>query len=66
MSKTWTDDAPAPEILQEVAHLKDPFTYRLKKAVLGKPLNRHLLSHQKLSKIFALGVLSSDCISSSA
>jgi amino acid transporter len=66
MSKTWTDDAPAPQILQEVAHLKDPFTYRLKKAMLGKPLNRHLLSHQKLSKVFALGILSSDCISSSA
>jgi len=33
---------------------------------LGNPLNRHTLSHQRLSKRFALGVLSSDCISSSA
>ncbi len=66
MPKSWTDAAPAPEILKEQAHLKDPLSYKLKKAVLGKPLNRHLLSHQRLSKVFALGVLSSDCISSSA
>ena len=52
--------------LQEHAHLKDPFLYRLKKAVLGGPLNRHSLGHQRLSKKFALGILSSDCISSSA
>ncbi len=66
MPKSWTDSAPAPEILKEQAHLKDPISYKLKKAILGKPLNRHLLSHQRLSKVFALGVLSSDCISSSA
>jgi amino acid transporter len=52
--------------LQEHAHLRDPLSYRIKKAFLGKPLNRHTLSHQRLSKIFALGILSSDCISSSA
>lgn len=66
MPKSWTDEAPAPQALQEHAHLKDPLTYRLKKALLGRPLNRHLLSHQRLSKVFALGILSSDCISSSA
>jgi amino acid transporter len=53
-------------VLQEHAQLKDPFSYRLKKALLGNPLNRHSLSHQRLSKTFALGILSSDCISSSA
>jgi len=52
--------------LQEHAHLRDTLSYRIKKAFLGKPLNRHTLSHQRLSKIFALGILSSDCISSSA
>lgn len=66
MPKAWTDDAPQPMALQEHAHLKDPFLYRLKKAVLGGPLNRHSLGHQRLSKKFALGILSSDCISSSA
>ncbi|MCX6434488.1 MAG: amino acid permease, partial [Actinobacteria bacterium] len=30
------------------------------------PLNRHSLGHQRLSKRYALGILSSDCISSSA
>ena len=53
-------------VLKEHAQLRDPFTYRLKKAFLGNPLNRHSLSHQRLSKTFALGILSSDCISSSA
>jgi amino acid transporter len=66
MPRTWTDNAPPPQILQERSHLKDPLTYNIKKALLGKPLNRHLLSHQRLSKVFALGILSSDCISSSA
>ena len=66
MPKAWTDDAPEPMALQEHAHLRDPLSYRIKKAFLGKPLNRHTLSHQRLSKVFALGILSSDCISSSA
>jgi amino acid transporter len=66
MPKSWIDEAPAPQILKEQAHLKDPFSYKVKKILLGKPLNRHLLSHQRLSKVFALGILSSDCISSSA
>lgn len=66
MPKAWIDEAPAPQVLREHAHLKDPLSYKVKKAILGKPLNRHLLSHQRLSKVFALGILSSDCISSSA
>ena len=66
MPKAWTDDAPQPMALQEHAHLKDPFLYRLKKAVLGGPLNRHSLDHQRLKKRYALGILASDCISSSA
>ena len=66
MPKSWTDDALVPMALQEHAHLEDPFTYKLKKLFLGNPLNRHSLSHQRLSKRFALGILSSDCISSSA
>jgi amino acid transporter len=53
-------------ILQDHAHLRDPLSYKIKKALLGKPLNRHTLSHQRLSKLFALGILSSDCISSAA
>jgi amino acid transporter len=52
--------------LKEHAHLNDPISYKLKRLLLGNPLNRHTLSHQRLSKRFALGVLSSDCISSSA
>lgn len=63
---SWTDDAPEPVVLQEHAHLRDPFTYRLKKFLLGAPLNRHSLNEQRLSKRRAFGILSSDCISSSA
>lgn len=66
MTKSWTDNAPAPMALKEHAHLKDPISYKVKRLFLGNPLNRHTLSHQRLSKKFALGVLSSDCISSSA
>ena len=40
--------------------------YRLKRAVLGPPLVTGQLHEEKLSKRTALGVLSSDCISSSA
>jgi amino acid transporter len=66
VAKSWTDDAPTPRALKEHAHLRDPFTYRLKKFLLGAPLNRHTLDEQRLSKRRAYGILSSDCISSSA
>ncbi|MEJ6578144.1 MAG: amino acid permease [Actinomycetota bacterium] len=66
MPKSWTDDAPEPMALQEHAHLADPLSYRIKRRLLGNPLNRHTLSHQRLKKRYALGILSSDCISSSA
>ncbi|MCX6428155.1 MAG: amino acid permease [Actinobacteria bacterium] len=66
MPKSWTDGAPAPAVLKEHAHLKDPFLYKVKRRILGNPLNRHSLGHQRLAKRYALGILSSDCISSSA
>ena len=66
MPKSWTDDATTPVVLQDHAHLKDSFFYTLKHRLLGNPLNRHSLGHQRLSKRYALGILSSDCISSSA
>ena len=66
MPKSWTDDAPDPEVRKDQAHLKDTFFYTTKRRFLGNPLNRHSLSHQRLKKRFALGILSSDCISSSA
>jgi len=64
--KSWTDDAPTPVVLQDHAHLKDSLAYTVKRRILGNPLNRHSLGHQRLKKRFALGILSSDCISSSA
>ena len=66
MPKSWTDGAPAPVALQDHAHLKDPLSYKIKRRLLGSALNRHTLSHQRLDKKYALGILSSDCISSSA
>lgn len=66
VAKSWTDGAPTPVALQEHAHLKDPLRYKIKRAFLGAPHNRHSLSHQRLDKKYALGILSSDCISSSA
>jgi hypothetical protein len=64
--KSWTDDAQAPEVLKDHAHLKDSPFYTIKRRLLGNPLNRHSLNHQRLSKRYGLGILSSDCISSSA
>jgi len=66
VAKSWTDDAPQPVALKDHAHVKDSFSYRVKRFFLGGALNRHTLSHQRLSKRYALGILSSDCISSSA
>jgi amino acid transporter len=64
--KSWTDGAPAPVVLQDHAQLEDPLTYKVKRRILGGALNRHSLGHQRLSKRYGLGILSSDCISSSA
>jgi amino acid transporter len=64
--KSWTDGAPQPVALQDHAHLKDSLLYKIKRTLLGGPLNRHSLGHQRLSKRYGLGILSSDCISSSA
>ena len=47
-------------------NLPETVTYRLKRLLLGKPLVNASLHEEKLSKKSALGVLSSDCISSSA
>ncbi|MFM8329079.1 MAG: hypothetical protein ACKN80_02415, partial [Actinomycetales bacterium] len=66
VAKSWTDNAPSPKALSEHAHMPDPLSYRIKKFLLGAPLNRHTLGHQRLKKRYALGVLSSDPISSSA
>src|SRR6185437_11422887 len=46
--------------------LPETASYRLKRLMLGKPLVNTAIHDEKLSKKAALGVLSSDCISSSA
>lgn len=66
MPKSWTDGAPQPVPLQETTHVKDPLSYKIKRRLLGNPLNRHTLGNQRLGKRYAFGILSSDCISSSA
>jgi len=66
LPNSWSDNAPAPKALAEHAHLKDPLSYKIKRKFSGNPLNRHTLSHQRLDKRYGLGILSSDCISSSA
>jgi amino acid transporter len=66
VGNSWNDGAAQPVALKEHAHLKDPLRYKIKRRLLGQPHNRHSLSHQRLSKRYALGILSSDCISSSA
>ncbi|TWG05021.1 amino acid/polyamine/organocation transporter (APC superfamily) [Streptomyces brevispora] len=45
---------------------QDPPAYRIKRHLLGKPLTTENISQEKLNNRTALGVLASDCISSSA
>ena len=54
---------PTAPVLPE---LPESLGYRVKKRLLGKPLVTEQLTHEKLSNPVALGVLASDCISSSA
>ncbi|MEZ0095795.1 APC family permease [Streptacidiphilus sp. EB129] len=58
------DAAAAPA--QAPVDLPESFGYRVKKRLLGAPLVTEQLGHEKLSNPVALGVLASDCISSSA
>ena len=59
---------PPPGPLPGVAADSIPETrrYRLKNQLLGPPLVTEQLASERLSKTIALGVLSPDCISSSA
>ena len=52
--------------LGDVVILPESLSYRLKKALLGPPLVTERLSVERLGKPMALGVLSPDCISSTA
>jgi amino acid transporter len=56
----------APTALAGSAELPEHLGYRFKRRILGPPLTTDQLQHETLSKKLALGVLSSDCISSSA
>src|ERR1700710_2647726 len=60
-----TDQAAAPALSSTIS-LPERLGYRVKRVLLGRPLGRSQLHEEKLSKPLALGVLSSDCISSSA
>jgi amino acid transporter len=56
--------APAPGVAGE--NIPETRRYRLKNKLLGPPLVTEQLATERLSKPIALGVLSPDCISSSA
>ncbi|HEU5271760.1 MAG TPA: amino acid permease [Jatrophihabitans sp.] len=60
-----TDQAAAPALASTVS-VPERLGYRIKRVLLGPPLVSSQLHEEKLSKRLALGVLSSDCISSSA
>ncbi len=52
--------------LRETALPPDRFAYRVKRLLLGPPLITEQLREEKLSNPLALGVLASDCMSSTA
>lgn len=60
-----TDTAPPPPLALPPSIAESPW-YRVKCALLGRPLITARLRHERLSSPVALGVLSPDCISSSA
>jgi amino acid transporter len=66
MAAPWTERAPAPAPLAPPPPVPQGVGYRFKVALLGRALTRDAVPHQRLSKRLALGVLASDCISSSA
>ena len=66
MASVWLDEAGIPAALRTGPDLPQSAGYRVKRRLLGPPLTRDELKHERLSKRLALGVLSSDCISSSA
>jgi amino acid transporter len=66
MASVWLDQAGIPAALTTGPDLPQTVSYRVKRRLLGPPLTRDALKHERLSKRLALGVLSSDCISSSA
>jgi amino acid transporter len=66
MATPWLDEAGIPAALTAGPDLPQTLSYRLKRRLLGPALTRDALKHERLSKRLALGVLSSDCISSSA
>ncbi len=53
-------------VLSATVNIPERLSYRVKRALLGEPLVTARLHEEKLTKKAALGVLSSDCISSSA
>ena len=65
-------DSPAPGVpevappLAATISLPERVAYRAKVRLLGRPLTNDEAAHERLSNTLALGVLSSDCISSSA
>ncbi len=71
LSPLRQDRAPAAEPARSVqpepiVDIPERLSYRIKRRVLGPPMVTSQLHEEKLSKKAALGVLSSDCISSSA
>ena len=57
---------PGPRPRPAGIELPEPFSYRLKRKLLGPPLVSERLSEERLGKVTALGVLAPDCISSTA
>ena len=68
MATTDTDSRFTPQPQLTVAHelIAERRRYRIKNFLLGPPKVSEDLGHERLSKPVALGVLASDCLSSSA
>ena len=63
---SWNVTEQVPSPLGSPDAGPEALGYRLKRRLLGKPITSDQIKHERLSNFLALGVLSSDCISSSA
>ena len=59
-------ETPGPIRIDDHVELPDSVAYRLKRRLLGQPLNSDQIEHQRLGKPTALAVFASDNLSSSA
>src|SRR4051794_5194547 len=66
VKEVTTSAVPQPKAQDHLVDLPEPVGYRIKKRILGPPINTDRLAHERLGRPTALAVFASDNLSSSA